>query len=360
MISLSAEATAVLTGSWVMHTRVESWLGEEQLAEDVPISSGVEETDRSLSIPERVTITVPRIDRGVTWDASGDSGHPLAPFGQRLKVSIGVEIGNGVIEWLQRGWFLVTNSSTDADSVSVQAQGLLTLIDEARFVSPFQPSGTFKSTIRSLVEPALTVDFDSSLTDRSVPSNMSWDEDRLGGLQEILDAWPADAHVTPDGYLAVVPATESTTVVGSLTNGLGGTVVHWGGASTRDDASSLVVARGQASDGSQVQGVAYELTGPTAFGSSFNPLPVPTFFFSPLLTTNAQCRAAATSIVSRRRRSNGRRLMADAVPNPAYQVGDLISVTTDDLTDESCLIESLSIPLTPQSGSMQATLRVVD
>lgn len=356
---MTDDATAALAGSWTMHTRVESWLGEELLAEDIPVSAGTEDGDRSLVVPERVTLTVPRLDRGTSWDPTGDPEHPLAPYGQRLRVSVGVEITGGVVEWVQRGWFLVTDSMLEADTISVTGAGLLTLIDEARFVAPFQPSSTLAATVRALVEPALTVDIDATLTDRAVPSNISWDEDRIGALMELLDAWPADAMVTPDGYLSVVPATESTTSVLSLTDGAGGTVVQWGGSATRDGAASCVVARGQATDGAAVQGVAYDSSpSPTEYGGPFNPLPVPYFYFSPLLTTNTQCRTAAATIVARRRRAGGRRITALAVPHPGLQTGDLVTVTATGLDAVPALVEAISMPLTPSSGAMALTLQV--
>lgn len=362
MLDLSAEAAALLTGSFVMHTRVESWMGEELLSSEIPVTSGTEDVDRSLRVPERVSFTVPREDRGFSWDPKSDPDHPLAAFGQRLRVLIGIELSGGVIEWLQRGWFLIRETSLDGDSVSVEAVGLLALVDEAKFVSPYQPSGTFVTTLRGLVEPALTVDVDEAPTDRAVPGNMAWDEDRLGAVMELLDAWPADAIVTPDGNLTVTADVDPTVPVLSLTDGLGGTVVQWGGASSRDGAATVVVARGQASDGAQVQGVVEDLktTSPLRSGGPFNPLPVPYFYFSPLLTTNAECRASARTILRRLRRTADRMVSAVAVPNPALVAGDLVTVTGVGLVNQPCLVEALQMPLTPSSGPMTLTLRVVD
>ncbi|MER5917791.1 DUF6233 domain-containing protein [Streptomyces sp. NPDC001982] len=38
-------------------------------------------------------------------------------------------------EWIDRGWFLITSSAVDGDTVTVNAEGLLTLIDEAKLAS---------------------------------------------------------------------------------------------------------------------------------------------------------------------------------------------------------------------------------
>lgn len=359
MITLTATATDVLTRSHRLFLAVESWRGGVLLADSVPVADASEEGDRTGRVPERVTLSVPRIDRGVSWSPT-TADHPLAANGQQLRVKIGIGVQGGDVEWFQRGVFLITESEAAGDVVNVTAQGLLTLIDEARLIQPFQPTGTLVSTVRGLVEPALTAVVSSSLTDRSVPTaGINWDEDRLGALLELLDAWPATAYVDPAGYLQVVPVTQSVVPVLSLTDGAGGTVREVTGTSTRKDAVNVVIARGAGSDGAQIQGVAYDFSGgPTTYGGPFNPLPVPHFFFSPLLTTLEQCTAAAESIMARLRRNAGRQFRVDLVPNPALQGGDVVSLTSAalDLDALPCTIERFTLPYLPGSP-MQLTVR---
>lgn len=359
MIEMSDAAAEAIQRGYVLHCRGSAWLAGELLAEDIPIDRGDEETDRSLRIPERVTIQVPRLDRGVSWDPTDDIGHPLAAYGQTIRIDLGVDLGRAGIEWLRRGEFLVGSNAVDGETVNVELVGLLQLVDEARFVSPFQPTGTFASTVRDLVEPALTVEIDGALVDRAVPGALNWDEDRLDGLYELLDAWPADAYVRPDGVLYVTTA-DATLGASSLTDGAGGTVLRYATGSSRDGGVSVVVARGQAADGSQVQGVAYDnLAGsPHRINGPFNPLPVPHFFFSPLLTTSAQCRASAQTILKRLRRTTSRMLTASLVPNPAMQAGDAIAVTSSTLTAAPTVLEHLRLPYTADAGDASARLRL--
>lgn len=356
MIDLSAEALSVLTRSYGLRVAVESWLGDQLLADDIPVDAASEETDRSLRVPERVTLTVPRYDRGASWSPVADD-HPLAAGGQRLRVQLGVDLGGDTVEWFQRGWFVIEDSTADGDRVTVTAVGLLALVEEARLVSPYQPSGTLLSTLRGLVEPALTVVVDPALIDRSVPSGINYDADRLAAVMELLDAWGADPYVTEDGYLSVVPAVSSLTPVLSLTDKAGGTVIQATGASTRDGAYNCVVARGTAPDGGQVQGVAYDTAGPKAFGGPFNPLPVPYYYESPLLTTVAQCTTTAQTVLARLKRQTGRRFGVTCVPHPGLQQGDTVSVTTDDYADLPCTVESLTLPYTAGGGAQSLTVR---
>lgn len=362
MISTSARFLEAMTSSYVIRTRVESWLGGVLLADDIPVADATEEVDRTLRVPERLTFTVPITDRGVSYDPTLDPAHPLAPYGQQVRVSVGVDLAPGVTEWVTRGWYLIQDADVDGDTVSVTAVGLLGLVEEARFVSPFQPSSTIVATLRKLIEPALTVVVDSALTDRSVPSGITWDEDRLGAVTELLDAWPADAFVTGEGYLHVTAPADSSSSVLSLNDGATGTFVDRTLKLTRDGAATVVVARGEATDGAVVQGVAYDLTGgPLAYDGPFNPLPVPYFFSSPLLTTNAQARSAASTVLARLRRSSRQDLQVEAVPHYALQAGDRITLESERLGIESqdAIVETLTMPLTAGGGAMQASVRPV-
>jgi hypothetical protein len=353
MLDMSDVALSVVQRSFTMRVRAESWLNGDLLVADIPVADGSEERDRSLSIPERVTLTVPRRDRGFDWDPGADPDHPLAAYGQQLHISYGVDIG-GDFEWIDRGWFLIVETSTDDDTVTVTAQGLLTLIDEAKFVAPFQPSGTLTSTIRSLVEPALTVEFGAGLVDQSVPVGMQWDDDRLGGLTEVLDAWAADAHVTPAGTLLVEALTDAGSPVLSLTDGSGGTVLRWQGSTSRDGAFNVVVAQGEDANGNQIQGVVYDTdsASPYRYGGPFNVLAVPYSFSSPLMTTVAQCRTAAAAKLLQLRRTASRRLGVTMVPHPGLVTGDIISATGAGLVNARCVIESMSLPYGPSEMSL--------
>lgn len=360
MIEHSDVAADVMTGSYAMYCSVESWRDGVLLADDVPVDSGYEEVTRADRVPERVTLTVPRTDRGVDWTPTTED-HPLAAKGQRLHVRVGVGLDADRIEWLARGWYLVDDVRPYGDTITVQAAGLLLLADEARLVSPLQPSGTLGSTLRDLLEPAVTVRIDPLLADRSVPSGINMDEDRLGAVLALLDAWPAAGRMHPGGFFDVGPVAAVGAPVLELTDGVGGTVVEVAGTSTREGSSNVVVARGTAADGGQVQGVAYDYSGPNRYQGPFNPLPVPTFFSSPLLTTVLEATTAAQTIIDRLQRNAGRRFVVEAVPYLPLQDGDVVAVTSEryGLDAVPCTVEVLRMPWTPGAGAMVATVQEV-
>jgi hypothetical protein len=348
MIDVSDAARSVLASSSINYrVAVQSWLGDELLADDVPVSAGSETADRSLAVPDRATFTVPARAGGMDWTPNSDD-HPLAANGQTLKVSLGIGLGPDGVEWFQRGELLIDSSvvADDGLTVTVNAVGLMSLIDEAKFVSPFQPTGNMTNTVRSLLEPAVAVNLDLAPADRAVPaSSINWDSDRLAAFGEVLDAWAADWRMNELGYVEIVPAADPTVadVVRSFTNGTRGTIVASVGSSSRDGGFNVVVATGTASDGGQVLGVAYVRSGPWAYGiGPANPLPVPFGYSSPLLTTQAQCTAAAQTVLARKMRAGVlRRFQVTAVPDPTIQLGDPVLVTNDYVTDLLCTVEAL-------------------
>lgn len=360
MIEISAAAAGSLArGNQKRYLRVESWYDDVLLDDDIPVQAGTEKVDRALNVPEQVSLTVPRVAKrsfdGQRFDYTpGELLSPLSANGQTLRVIVGIGVGFGNVEWLTRGWFVITESEPDGDEVRVEAAGLLWKIQEARLVNPFQPTGTFKSTIQSLVEPALTVEFDASLADRAVPASVQYDDDRLDALSLTLAAWPAVADVTNEGFLYVTSADDPTEVSVALSTTAGGTVIERSGKSTRDGVYNAVVAQGTTTDGGLVRGVAYDTNGPKRSGGPFNELPVPLFLDSPLITTQAQATAAAASRLKTLKRGTSLEYDVKMVPHPALQAGDLIAVD-----GVQYVIEQLNLPLTAGGGEQQLRVRTV-
>jgi hypothetical protein len=359
MIDVASTVTDILAGSaFQLSVTASSWLAGDLLADAVPIASATEEGDRSLRIPERVTFTVPQIDQGVDWSPGRDASHPLAANGQRLAVKIGVGTTAGIVESFSRGWFRIASSETAGGVVTVTAENLLSIVDEARLVTPFKPSGTLVSTLRGLLEPGLLVDVGDAPADRSVPANINYDEDRLGAVLELIDAWPADLTVNEDGFLVVTASVVPTVAVATLADsGSGAVVIRSSGSSSREGGFNAVVARGTAADGGQLQAVAYDTTSNRAIGSGWSPYVVPYFFPSPLLTTRAQCDAAAQTVLRRLQRQAGAEFTVEMVPNPTLQLGDAVQLETADFSG-LCAIERLTLPYRIATGDHRQTLIV--
>lgn len=345
------------SGSFIYGVRASAWLGGTLLAANVPITAGNEEGDRSLNVPDRVVLTVPRRHNGVDWTPVSDTS-PLAAAGQQLKIQLGVGTAGGQVEWFPRGTFLIEQTIPSSDGLSLQVTcgGLLSLPEEADFVTPFQPTGTIASTLRKLLEPAVLVNLLDAPDDRAVPSGVNWDTDRLAAVGELLDAWPADLLMHEQGYARIVPTLEvGDTPVKTYLEGAGGTVVSVSGSTSRDGGFNVVVATGYAADGGEVRGLAYVETGPWAYGiGSATPLPVPFGYSSPLLTTNAQCTAAARTVLARKLRAGVKRRYTVTGPvDPRLQLADPAWLTlADGSVDELCTVEAFRLPYTPAEMSV--------
>lgn len=372
MIPVDDDTANEMLGSYVMAARVESWRDGVLLAEDIPMSSGSETVDITLNVPETVSLSVPRTDRGTVWAPGADIDHPLACWGQQLRIYVGLQTLQRGFVPVRRGLYYITDTSPSDDTITVQASGLLGLIAEAEFISPVNATGTYGSMLRQLVEPALTVDLTLAPTDRNVASSVVWGTGsglldagtgRLDAVTELLSTWPAEAYVDEDGVLNVIPPGDTSTSSLTLTDGAGGTTMRWNGEVTRSGAASLVVARGYDSTGADVQAVAFDddSGSPTFYSGPFNPLAVPFDYFSPLLTTTGACAAAANTVLMRRKRQGARRITADAVPYLALQTRDGVTVTASDLGVDAAfgLIDQLTMPLTAADGAMRLGVRLV-
>ena len=56
MLEMSDQALAVVQRSFTMVVRAESWRSGELLADNIPVSDGSEEADRSVNVPETVAV----------------------------------------------------------------------------------------------------------------------------------------------------------------------------------------------------------------------------------------------------------------------------------------------------------------
>jgi hypothetical protein len=110
-------------------------------------------------------------------------------------------------------------------------------------------------------------------------------------------------------------------------------------------------------------GVAYDKTpgGATSLRSYFNPLPVPYFYFSPLLQIAQQCQDTAISILKRKAALTAQRLQMTCVPDPRFVGNDLIRYrhlrSTDADQEIVCVVERMVLPYTADSGPMTLILR---
>jgi len=351
----SALASAV---SW--RPMVSSWLGGLVLADDIPVVSGkVTWTVRhEVQADLMLTVAGRSVENGRTrfWRPTSPQD-PLARFGQVLDVSLLV---NGML--IRLGRFQITNWEDGAGgTIEVSGAGMLQATSDDRLIEAVGPrdGGTLKSEFYRLLPSYMSAQFDPALVDRECPQAMEWDEDRLGALYEIADAWPARLREDSWGGIQMLPPLNPTpTPILTLTDGEGGTVISAPTADKREGSYNMFVARSSA-DGVDAQAVVSVTDG--AMNASGDYLPVPKFFSSPLLLNEDQCRAAATTMRDNSVRASRIRKVTLA-PDPRIELDDALEL----LLDRGTPLESrewgyavgVEMPLTVNDGPMRADVAI--
>jgi hypothetical protein len=366
-------SSEVLAGAAHWAPSVSAWRGATSLAEEVPITAGRLTASADQDIPERLTFTVPewasttQHPNGFSWVPDGPR-HPLSSMGQFVEVGINVwssvtggDPGAPPSSVTRLGRFQIQDWDHDDSTGSVQVEcvGLLQRVADARFRTPMvpRPTGTLVSEFKRLMVSGVPVEFSAELVDRAVPQAFGWDEDRLGALMEIVEAWPARMRVDQNGTLQVLPPLSSQpTPVLTLTDGERGTLIGAPRAGGRDGVFNVVVARSSATDEpsrAPLQAVAEVVEGdltPSVYGE------VVRYWSSPLATSSGQLAAAARTILADSVRPAKVRVVTCA-PDPRVELDDVLGLVRDGSTAQGWVV-GYDLPLTVADGAMWITVGV--
>lgn len=339
--------TLATAASW--RPRVASWFAGRLLAEDLPVLGGRLTWDSRNPVPDKANITFARFD-GLEDFLPTTPESPLARYGQQLDVTItvaGVDV--------RMGRYQIDDWKYDEDTITVSAFGLMQVAADSRLLSATSPrdDGTLRSEFLRLAPEQIAVQFDPGLADRPVPRTMSWDESRVDALYDIADAWPAVIRPDAWGQLLVKrPVAASSQPMLTVTDGEGGTVIAVPRQDTREGVYNIVVVRSSA-DGVDASAVARVTSGPLNV-ATYNP--VPRFYSSPTLTTDAQCQAVANAM----RDDSARRasvLQVAMAPDPRPELDDTIGVVRDNVLDLGVVV-AIDMPLTIWDGDMRVDVGV--
>lgn len=356
----------VFTGSYGYAPVVHSWLGTRLLAADIPVESGEITEDRAQEVPERLTMRVPARHGAddVFWVPGTDTLHPLADYGQTLDVSIRITSHVRRRSWdVRQGKFRINSWSYDdtEKEIEVEAVGILQRAADDRLLEPSAPmkGGSLESEIRRLMPAGIPVLVSPDLVDRRCPSSMVWDEDRLGALYEIVDAWPARMYVDETGAVCVEPPLPLVPdPVITLRDGENGTVVSTPQSSTRDESYNCVVATSSATfedDRVPPTGYAQITSGPMSVYGEYGRVTM--FFDSPILENVAQCRAASQTRLQDVSRRN-LEIPAEIAPDPRRKIDEAVQLISDDQRWFG-YVNARRVPLTIDDGAMTLTVGVV-
>lgn len=368
MRAVSPSWRTILAYTHPLVSRVDSYLGGEVLANNIPITKGKITYDDTGTLKRRLTIEVPARTPGQVWDPAGRPTSPLAAYGQRLRVTTGIGYPNGAVELLDHGWFLVTSwkRQESQGAIAVEATDLALLLQDDRLETVQTPpaGATFASEFRRLIGSILPAVVDASLVDRALPSSVTWDRDRDKALNDLCDAWPArwyvddtgSAHASPP--YALVDDTTPPDLV--LTDGALGTVVSRARQGERGAIYNVVVIDGKTGDnGAAAPHAKSEITSASSPIRVSGPYGrVTRFYSSDLITTPAQAKATADSLLVTYSTA-GRAEQATIVPDPSIQLGDVARIYTRDGNAFTGRVNGLGVPLTPDDAPMDIRIAML-
>lgn len=314
---------------------------------DLEHTGGAVPVDRGQAI--RRTCTVTTHDTSLIPLTPADQ---LATYGARLRISRGVDYGDGTQELVPLGMFRLDSVDGDLSDgpVTLSGKDISVIVSDDKFTAPYRATGTVVGAITALVTrsipDAIVV---SSIVDIPIGAR-TWDADGdpWDACREIAAAAGAEVYVNADGVftIAVLPDILSTDPVWAVEATEGGVYVSATRGMSADGVYNGVLARGEASDTATAP-VEYLATdsdtgSPTYWGGPFGRRP--TTYSSATLTTVNACTAAANLKLREAKAPNAKGDLS-TLPNPALEPGDVIRISHPDGIKELHQIASFTVPL---------------
>lgn len=333
-----------LSKSHGRYTRMEVWFNGAKVADIIPESGSVSVTARN-----RVRRALTAVVSEAYWPAS--SGGLLAPSGARLKVFQGITgvdgelIGSEVPVFAGR---VETVSRTRfAGKITVTALDPFADINDSQFEQPrtmVAGIGTaiLITTFINEVLPAATVVNVAPIV-ASLPIDFMWDTDRGQAIDDLAGSMGAEVYFQPDGVTAVVrpvPVLGGPSVL-SLVQGQNSTIVRDSAGRSRTDVANRIVVHVEQPGQTPFTVTVTDTESPTRYGGPYGN--VVRHYRNALIATAAQAEVAGNARLARLIGITRTRDV-DMVPNPALEAGDLLTVTTDEGTEQH-IVDTITLPL---------------
>lgn len=314
-------AAAVQHGSASL-VEVTSWYAGQRLA-TVPVVSASWSVIDSCDAQTGGTLAFDVPAKG--WKPTRPED-PLAGCGQLLRLRIGQRTGR-TVEWVPAGVFQARPATLNGDVLHVEGVTALKVAEESRLIGPMTFAGRTRGwAVRRLLQGIAPVRV--AVADEAMPA-WTCEQDRLAGLVQITDAWPARMMVDDLGTVVVAPVFNDDSPGSPLitvTDGPGGTLVDVQPAEATGNRYNAYRVTSVPEDGSsEPVSETWQLpTGPFRWGGPFGYQP--SFFESPLLPRDrAKLRSVARAMTLRAQRRMDAYTVT-AAPDARMQAGDVVRV----------------------------------
>lgn len=320
---------------------------------EIPILAGSVTVDGTQAIRSTLDLTTAGTfdDGRRAWPKSGDQ-LLLAPYGNEIFVERGLFYSDDLVEYCPLGYFRIQTPDQDDSPdgpIRVVAQDRMAGIVEARLLQPVQfmagtTLGVVVNTLITAIYPDAVIEWDDATNLLTLDRTVITEQDRYGFIDDLITSRGKVWYWDHRGVLTIKDLPDATTPVYTVDNGRDGVEVSVTRHITRDGVYNAVVATGEAGDTqTPVLGIALNLDpdSPTYYNGRFGK--VPQFYSSPLLTTDGQALAAATTLL-RKKLGLPYSVKFGTVANPALEPYDPIRVRQRDGA-EMHVLQSLTIPL---------------
>ena len=314
---------------------------------DLEITGGSVSVDRSQAIRRTCTVTI--ADPTLIPRSPADQ---LATYGARLRISRGVDYGDGSQELVPLGLFRLDSVDGDISDgpVTLQGKDLSAAITDDKFTAPWTATGNVTDAVTALIQ--------RSLPDASVISSIGTvtigrriydtEADPWAACQEIAATAGAEVYATVDGSFTIAPLPDIAVAapVWEIAAGEGGAYIQASRGMSSDAVFNGVLARGENTSDNvppvSALVVDDDPSSPTYWGGPYGRRPF--FYTSATLTTTAACQNAATLKLAELRAPNATGDLS-SLPNPALEAGDILRVVHPDGTPELHQAASFTVPL---------------
>lgn len=347
MYPVSGRFLARLAESHRPVTSVQLFLTTGQVV-DISHTGGSVTVDRAQAIRRTCSVTV--ADPTLIPRTATDQ---LATYGARLRISRGIDYGDGTQpELVPLGLFRLDSVDGDVSSgpVTLQGKSLEAVVADDKFTATYTSTGTVVAAVSALIRRSLpTADVISQITDITIGSRaFDIQADPWAGCQEIAAAAGAEVYANADGVfiISTLPDLSTATPVWAIEAVEGGVYISATRAMSADKVFNGILASGE-NTADNVAPVSYLATdndpgSPTYWAGPFGRRP--DFYSSSTLITTAACTNAARLKLAQAMAPNASGDIS-SLPNPALEPGDVLRVTHEDDSRELHQVASFSVPL---------------
>jgi hypothetical protein len=327
-------------------TRVQLFLTTGEVV-DLEHTGGSVTVDRGQAIRRTCSVTV--ADPSLIPRTPTDQ---LATYGARMRISRGIDYGDGSSELVPVGLFRLDSADGDVSEgpVTLQGKDLSVIIADDKFTEPYKVSGTVVGAVTALIQRSIpSADVISLVVDTPIGSRVfDVEADPWAGAQEIAAAAGAEVYSNSDGVfvIAALPDLLTTPPAWAVEAVEGGVYISANRAMSSDGVYNGVLARGE-NTAENVPPVSYlavdnDSGSPTYWGGPFGRRPK--FVSSSAYTTLSACAQAANAELARGKAPNASGDIS-SLPNPALEPGDVLRVTHEDGTRELHQVAAFTVPL---------------